>query len=279
MDKMNCDIIKDLIPSYVDEVCSDATRQCVEEHIADCDNCRQMVSFYRNHMLSGNKLERKSLDGLKKIKELLRIQRLVCYAVLAALILLGIWIFVANRYFSLFFAQTFLFIVCMFAGLLFGIGSGGKTPLGRREYIFGGISVFLDIYFVLIFLYMSSQLKQDTTTLFGMEPYRVGPFIERQLIVAFAVQIAFFVYNLFCIIRQDKNCSWLLCLNMTGIFLILRYDLWMKYMDDFETLFRSMIRETLEVVIIGLLGIAISLLITKKMKKRNSHTETAENVL
>lgn len=268
MEKMNCDIIRDLIPSYVDEVCSEATQKCVEEHLAGCDSCRQTVSFYRNHMLSGNKLERKSLDGLKKIKELLRLQRLVCYAILASLILLGIWIFVANRYFSLFFAQTFLFIVCTFAVLLSGIGCGGKTPPGKREYLFGGISLFLDIYFVPFFLYMAGHLKPDTTVIFGMEPMRLGPFWERQLMAAFAVQLIFFVYNLFCIIRQDKNCSWLLFLNMTGIFLILRYDLWMKYMSDFQTLFRQMVRDTLEVVIIGILGITASLLITKVMKKR-----------
>ncbi len=268
MEKMNCDIVRDLIPSYLDEVCSEATRQCVEEHLTTCDTCREIVSFYRTHMLSANKLERKSLDGLKKIKELLLIQKLACYAVLASLLLLGIWIFVANRFFSLFFAQTCLFIICMFASFLSGIGSGGKTPLGKREYIFGGISIFLDIYFVSAFLYMAGHLKQDSTIIFGMEPRRLGPFWERQLIAAFAVQIAFFVYYLYCIIRQDKNCSWLLCLNMTGIFLILRYDLWMKYMSDFQTLFRQMIRDTLEVVIIGMLGIAASLLLTKVMKKR-----------
>ena len=140
--------------------------------------------------------------------------------------------------------------------------------MGKREYIFGGISIFLDIYFVSAFLYMAGHLKLDSTIIFGMELNRLGPFWERQLIAAFAVQIAFFVYNLFCIIRQDKNCSWLLCLNMTGIFLILRYDLWMKYMSNFRTLFREMIHDTLEVVIIGMLGIAASLLLTKVMKKR-----------
>jgi len=29
MKKINCDIIQDLIPSYADEVCSCATKECV----------------------------------------------------------------------------------------------------------------------------------------------------------------------------------------------------------------------------------------------------------
>ena len=33
MEKMNCDIIKDLIPSYIDGICSGASKNCVEEHI------------------------------------------------------------------------------------------------------------------------------------------------------------------------------------------------------------------------------------------------------
>ena len=38
--EINCGIVKDLVPLYHDEVCSDETKAAVEEHIAHCSECR-----------------------------------------------------------------------------------------------------------------------------------------------------------------------------------------------------------------------------------------------
>ena len=62
MEKMNCDIIRDLIPSYVDEVCSQATKECVEAHLDECGECRLIAARLRNSALSGEKLEQKGLE-------------------------------------------------------------------------------------------------------------------------------------------------------------------------------------------------------------------------
>ena len=45
--KINCEIIQDLIPSYVEEICSKSSKKCVEEHIADCKECNQLVELYK----------------------------------------------------------------------------------------------------------------------------------------------------------------------------------------------------------------------------------------
>ncbi|MGE7688480.1 zf-HC2 domain-containing protein [Lysinibacillus sp. NPDC097214] len=37
---MNCNIIKDLFPSYIDGICSEDTSRVVEEHIHHCEECR-----------------------------------------------------------------------------------------------------------------------------------------------------------------------------------------------------------------------------------------------
>ena len=43
MDNRDCDIVKDLIPSYAEGICSQATREYVEEHLENCDKCRQVM--------------------------------------------------------------------------------------------------------------------------------------------------------------------------------------------------------------------------------------------
>ncbi len=39
MNKLSCGIIKDLLPLYVDNVCSEESKTIIEEHIADCPIC------------------------------------------------------------------------------------------------------------------------------------------------------------------------------------------------------------------------------------------------
>ena len=97
MEKMNCDIIKDLIPSYVDEVCSKATKECVEAHLEECGECRLVAARLRNNALSGEKLEQKGLDGLKKIKRNLDFHRVVNYGILLLLVFYGIELFIAKH--------------------------------------------------------------------------------------------------------------------------------------------------------------------------------------
>ena len=41
MNKTSCNIIKDILPLYVDEVVSEDTRNLVSEHIEYCENCRK----------------------------------------------------------------------------------------------------------------------------------------------------------------------------------------------------------------------------------------------
>lgn len=71
MEKMNCDIIRDLIPSYVDEMCSEAAKICVESHIEDCSECREMVNLCRDHVLTDEQAEKISSHAVLLIHTLL----------------------------------------------------------------------------------------------------------------------------------------------------------------------------------------------------------------
>lgn len=45
MDLMNeqCEIVRDLLPMYVDDVCSPASREMVGEHVKTCGECAAML--------------------------------------------------------------------------------------------------------------------------------------------------------------------------------------------------------------------------------------------
>ena len=50
---MKCEIIKDLIPLYLDKVCSEDSRKLVEEHLAECSECRKYMKELETWMKSG----------------------------------------------------------------------------------------------------------------------------------------------------------------------------------------------------------------------------------
>lgn len=45
--KKRCEMTKDLLPLYADEICGEASREFVEEHLRECGDCRQELADYR----------------------------------------------------------------------------------------------------------------------------------------------------------------------------------------------------------------------------------------
>ena len=94
--KIDCGIVQDLIPSYVDELCSEASKQCVEEHTKECEACRAFLEECRTVELSGKVLEEQQLDGLRKVKKKLKLQNMFSYGLLLVVILFAAYFFTTN---------------------------------------------------------------------------------------------------------------------------------------------------------------------------------------
>lgn len=43
MNKIPCDVIRDLLPLYKDDVCSENTKNLIEEHLPECEECREYL--------------------------------------------------------------------------------------------------------------------------------------------------------------------------------------------------------------------------------------------
>lgn len=46
----DCGMIKDLLPLYIDGVCSEESRQLVEEHMKECDTCRMLATKMKSEL-------------------------------------------------------------------------------------------------------------------------------------------------------------------------------------------------------------------------------------
>ena len=52
--KTDCDVIRDLLPLYVDNVVSDTSREIIEEHLSDCDGCKEYLKKLRDEELESH---------------------------------------------------------------------------------------------------------------------------------------------------------------------------------------------------------------------------------
>ena len=77
--ELNCEIIKDLLPLYVDKLVSEETKNIVEEHIEECDNCKSTLEDINPEEKINPEDNIKQVDCFKKIKKKSRKKSLFQY--------------------------------------------------------------------------------------------------------------------------------------------------------------------------------------------------------
>ena len=62
--KISCDVIRDLLPLYVEDMLSNDSKNIVDEHIEQCESCRdelKKLSGDEVHSCAVNQIENKSI--------------------------------------------------------------------------------------------------------------------------------------------------------------------------------------------------------------------------
>ncbi|MBE6857274.1 MAG: zf-HC2 domain-containing protein [Ruminococcus sp.] len=90
MSKNNCELIKDLLPLYADEVCSEESRKAVAEHISQCDNCRKELEKMGQNLAIGAD---KDIKIIKRIKRRVWIERAVIAGIVVLTAFTGLFAF------------------------------------------------------------------------------------------------------------------------------------------------------------------------------------------
>lgn len=66
--KISCEIIRDLLPLYHDGVCSEESKELVEEHVAYCEECRAELAFMDENLQASHATENlKEAEAVKKM--------------------------------------------------------------------------------------------------------------------------------------------------------------------------------------------------------------------
>lgn len=98
--KIPCEIIRDLLPLYVDGLTCEATNGHIEEHLSGCPDCRECCGSLKASLMDGPQPDRedqKEIDYLKKVRRRGRTKLLagllagVALMALAVLLKLFVW--------------------------------------------------------------------------------------------------------------------------------------------------------------------------------------------
>lgn len=97
MKKINCNIIRDVLPLYADGVVSDETKEMIDNHIKTCAACRAELTAMKKDFTipDSEKVQMAQANSLKKIKKKQKI-RVISAVIVTALLMVILWMIVTN---------------------------------------------------------------------------------------------------------------------------------------------------------------------------------------
>ena len=106
----SCDIIKDLLPGYIDGVLSEAGENVVKAHLEECEKCNRAYLEMKEELNNGMEAkEQIALDGFKKLRQHTRKLKIAVGVTTGLLVFLLLFAFLLFNLFSSFYFLSFNF--------------------------------------------------------------------------------------------------------------------------------------------------------------------------
>ena len=254
--KWDCEIIGDLIPSYVDEVCSEKSRVAVEEHVGECAACRRLLEQQKFTDYSAEKLEERELNGLKKIQSRMKQQTMVSYGLGILLLLLGWHAFHGYGYLTKLIYYA-LMPVCMLAVYRTGEYSVSGVPSKKAD---GWLTFAAAAIIVMSIGILQLALAQVLSggNILGVKPEHAGPTLALIWGVFFLAEFVVLSVLWYRQLKLHVENRFRLCICITGIFLLLTYTEALRNLEDVQEVGAVFMRMGIVILVLGAIGTALS---------------------
>lgn len=224
MSKMDCDVVRDLTPSYLEEICSDSSRQLIEEHAAECEKCRNYIQMMRQTELVSREAEQSEFDYMRKVK--LHFHRQsgkvagICVSFLC--FFAGLWVMPVLLEQDPFWYYYLAYPVLALLSVLL-LSEADKRPQKRgRRNAAGVVGVFGLIYSVAIVRYGAFAVEYERS-FWGAEPSGMGPVLKLQLNLVVIVELLLFAFFVVQSIRHEESFGILPLIFLMGALLSMAF--------------------------------------------------------
>lgn len=270
-DKITCNVIKDLLPSYVDNICSEDSRKLVEEHVQDCDGCQELLNMLKKTVLIAEKAEKGQLNYMQRVKQKYQEKSLVGFKmfwILAIFAVLCLLYECGHRAYEMFYIIEPVLIV----GTYFLLSKNAEAKTNWKLSI-----VFILISIVSI-LYVGGLAWRSCRWLNGDLPYGVeelsmlGGYITRRLLAVIFIQ--YFIF-LCCVLLSFWNLNvnrfsyglFFICFSMALVFYSTLRN--MSFFSE-EKYIKWIAANFSQLIIEGVAAIFVTILYDKCIAKRKS---------
>ncbi len=255
----NCNVIRDLMPSYLDDICSKESRYLVDAHLISCEQCRAHMELLKNVELTDEQGEECRVSCLKKVKRHYASRERISLILFALTVMIGYCLMI--EYYGMIKSNLFylifpLFFYAAYSLLPERISTAGASKTSVFSWILIAASALLVLfYFVLAFLGVT--IVRTQSGLFGIPLNRTGPYLGSLLTLTAALQLGIFVLAyalLFCGRRIHKSvCG----LPLTGIALSAGYQCILHSMSTAEAFCGLLCKVTVCIALEGMLFTAL----------------------
>lgn len=85
--KAKCELIQDLLPLYLDGVCSNESKITVEEHLRECTLCSEKFKIQKSELLVSNTIIKENLKSKKPFKKIKNFHRITILTLLLFMVI------------------------------------------------------------------------------------------------------------------------------------------------------------------------------------------------
>lgn len=231
MNKISCDVIRDLLPSYSDGIASDDSVKLVEKHLAECTECMN----YKNRMAKTDFViidKDINLDYMKKIRKLTDLKSAVCFffVVVTAVIY--------SEYTKELHQPKMFFllvaIMLLFNYVLF-FNNNTKKTVGKANAIIANIiSVAITVYIMLLLQITIYNWINGRSAPFHIAYKDLGPFINCQLIAAMIIEVIIWLHELILHIKKSRFSIVTSSFGIIGFYMSLYYSQMLKRVETLD---------------------------------------------
>lgn len=251
MSKLNCEIIKDLFPSYVDGICSQSSREAVEEHVEECAECRASLEMLRRTLIEGNKINQSELNHMKKVK-----QHFIRKSFLIVGVLTLVQLLIGDTFyrFELWYRNGLYYVIFPLIALgVYALLSDyhARPVMNRRRVCLGVVSALGIPYCVSLAVMVCRAWRTDKGP-FGIDIAQVGVFIDYQLMGIIIAELLIFACFVADSIKREYALGSLHIVSLLGAFLCMVLRTNLHNMSDPAAFQRAIMWPMIFVVLEGL---------------------------
>lgn len=247
MTEQNCNIVKDLLPLYQENLCSEDSRNYVESHLARCESCRNTHELLTRTALTEDAAEMREVNAFQKLRDFLTVQIRISYLLfLAAMVaaVLILLIYVSHVPHDCYFLLMPLMMLA--TDFTFG-GRGNPSPATRLEKSLIALQGVPLLCGVLLTFYVTCTLlyRDPSAAPFGIALDRTGPLLAALFVSMIGLSLAILAACLYQTVKGKMSYGVLPNMTILCIFLNLTYRSKLYFMSSREYWLKAQIRDTL----------------------------------